>query len=163
MSNANLQPATLRGPGRLWAWLSNDDRYSQAPTGRGDAVDWLRAVPFWLFHLACLGVFWTGASAAAVVFALAAYWIRMFFVTAFYHRYFSHRAYTASRPMQFLFAVLGCTAGQRGPLWWAPITGCTTGRPTRPGIRIPPPRRESCTPIRCGFSPAPASRRPGGT
>jgi stearoyl-CoA desaturase (delta-9 desaturase) len=43
----------------------------------------------------------------------------MFFITAFYHRYFSHGSYRASRALQFLFAVLGCTAGQRGPLWWA--------------------------------------------
>jgi stearoyl-CoA desaturase (delta-9 desaturase) len=44
---------------------------------------------------------------------------RMFFITAFYHRYFSHRTYRVSRTMQFLMAFAGCTAGQRGPLWWA--------------------------------------------
>ncbi|MFB6260742.1 MAG: acyl-CoA desaturase, partial [Thiohalorhabdaceae bacterium] len=41
------------------------------------------------------------------------------FITAFYHRYFSHRAFRTSRAFQFVMAVAGCTAGQRGPLWWA--------------------------------------------
>jgi stearoyl-CoA desaturase (delta-9 desaturase) len=43
----------------------------------------------------------------------------MFAITAFYHRYFSHRAFQTSRMGQFVFAVLGNTAVQRGPLWWA--------------------------------------------
>jgi len=58
-------------------------------------------------------------SAAAVTLAIALYLARMFFITAFYHRYFAHRAFRASRRLQFVMAVLGCTAGQRGPLWWA--------------------------------------------
>ena len=43
----------------------------------------------------------------------------MFAITGFYHRYFSHRAFQTSRAVQFVFAVLGATAVQRGPLWWA--------------------------------------------
>jgi stearoyl-CoA desaturase (Delta-9 desaturase) len=43
----------------------------------------------------------------------------MFAITGFYHRYFSHRTFSTSRPAQFIFALLGATAGQRGPLWWA--------------------------------------------
>jgi stearoyl-CoA desaturase (delta-9 desaturase) len=43
----------------------------------------------------------------------------MFAVTAFYHRYFSHRTFRTSRPMQFLMGALACSTGQRGPLWWA--------------------------------------------
>ncbi|MFW5733936.1 MAG: acyl-CoA desaturase [Oceanidesulfovibrio sp.] len=34
-------------------------------------------------------------------------------------RYFCHRAYSVSRPMQFFLAFLGTSAAQRGPLWWA--------------------------------------------
>ena len=51
--------------------------------------------------------------------AVGLYLSRMFFVTAFYHRYFSHRAFSAGRVTQFVMAILGATAGQRGPLWWA--------------------------------------------
>ena len=43
----------------------------------------------------------------------------MFAITAFYHRYFSHRAFRTTRALQFVFAVLGASAVQRGPLWWA--------------------------------------------
>jgi stearoyl-CoA desaturase (delta-9 desaturase) len=49
------------------------------------------------------------------------YFTRMFAVTAIYHRYFCHRAYHTSRITQFLFALLGLTAVQRGPLWWASV------------------------------------------
>jgi stearoyl-CoA desaturase (delta-9 desaturase) len=70
-------------------------------------------------HLACLSVFFTGASFVAVLMAAVLCVGRMFAITAFYHRYFSHRSYKTSRFAQFLFAVAGLTAVQRGPLWWA--------------------------------------------
>ena len=103
----------------FWAWLCNDDRYDSLSAPDKGAIDWLRSIPFWLIHLACLGAVWTGVSRAALLFAVASYFTRMFFITAFYHRYFAHRSYRASRLVRFVFAVLGCTAGQRGPLWWA--------------------------------------------
>jgi stearoyl-CoA desaturase (delta-9 desaturase) len=43
----------------------------------------------------------------------------MFSVTGFFHRYFSHRTFSTSRFMQFIFAVLCGTCVQRGALWWA--------------------------------------------
>lgn len=82
-------------------------------------VDWVRGIPFLLMHLACFGVIWTGVSAVAAGVALALYALRVFALTAFYHRYFSHRAFKTSRPVQFLFAFIGATAAQRGPIWWA--------------------------------------------
>lgn len=39
-------------------------------------------------------------------------------ITAGFHRYFSHRSFKTSRPVQFLLAAAGCTALQKGPLWW---------------------------------------------
>ncbi|HET9066588.1 MAG TPA: acyl-CoA desaturase [Gemmatimonadales bacterium] len=70
-------------------------------------------------HLACLGVFWVGWNTAAILTAIALYLVRMFAITGFYHRYFSHRSFTMSRPVQFGFAMLGASSAQRGPLWWA--------------------------------------------
>lgn len=55
----------------------------------------------------------------AVAAAVLLYFIRMFAITGFYHRYFSHRTFRTSRLMQFLFAVLGNSSMQRGSLWWA--------------------------------------------
>jgi stearoyl-CoA desaturase (delta-9 desaturase) len=71
------------------------------------------------FHLLALAALWTGVSLTALAVAGLLYVGRMFFITGFYHRYFSHKAFRASRPMQFAMAAAGCTAGQRGPLWWA--------------------------------------------
>ena len=84
-----------------------------------DRIDWLRVLPFIALHLACLGVLWVGVSWIAVLVALALYAVRMFAITGFYHRYFSHKAFRTSRPVQFVFAVLGAASVQRGPLWWA--------------------------------------------
>ena len=84
-----------------------------------DRVDWKRTVPFIVLHAGALFVFVVGWSWFAVAVAALLYFVRMFAITAFYHRYFSHRAFRTSRFMQFVFGVLGNTALQRGPLWWA--------------------------------------------
>lgn len=86
-----------------------------------ERFEFSRAVPFIFLHLGCLGVIWTGWSWAAVITAVVLYFTRMFAVTAIYHRYFCHRAYHTSRITQFLFALFGLTAVQRGPLWWASV------------------------------------------
>jgi stearoyl-CoA desaturase (delta-9 desaturase) len=39
-------------------------------------------------------------------------------ITAGFHRYFSHHSFKTTRWFQFLLAVAGCTALQKGPLWW---------------------------------------------
>jgi len=86
-----------------------------------EKFEFSRSVPFIILHIGCLGVIWTGWSWAAVVTAGVLYVVRMFAITGLYHRYFCHRAYKTSRPVQFLFALLGLTAVQRGPLWWAAV------------------------------------------
>jgi len=82
-------------------------------------IDWLRVAPFVALHASLLCLPLVGWSPVALVVAGLAYLVRMFAITAFYHRYFSHRAFAAPRPVQFLFALLGGSAAQRGPLWWA--------------------------------------------
>jgi len=39
-------------------------------------------------------------------------------ITVGFHRYFSHRSFKTPRLIQFCLAVAGCTALQKGPLWW---------------------------------------------
>ncbi|MEO8376357.1 MAG: acyl-CoA desaturase [Candidatus Sumerlaeota bacterium] len=95
-------------------------RYSVVTDGsESNEVDWLRVIPFFALHVACIGVLWTGISATAAIVAIALYVIRMFAITGFYHRYFSHRAFKTSRGFQFAMAVVGNSSVQRGPLWWA--------------------------------------------
>jgi stearoyl-CoA desaturase (delta-9 desaturase) len=74
---------------------------------------------FVILHVGCLGVIWTGWSWFAVGSAVFLYFIRMFAVTGFYHRYFSHRTFSTSRGWQFVLALWGATCVQRGALWWA--------------------------------------------
>ena len=82
-------------------------------------IDWVRVLPFLGMHFACLGVFLVGWQPRAVAVAAGLYLVRMFAITGFYHRYFSHRTFRTSRSVQFVFALLGASATQRGPLWWA--------------------------------------------
>jgi stearoyl-CoA desaturase (delta-9 desaturase) len=86
---------------------------------REDRIDWLRAAPFVAMHLACLGVIWVGVSSTALIVAATLYVVRMFALTGFYHRYFSHRTFQTLRAVQFVFALIGASCVQRGPLWWA--------------------------------------------
>ena len=84
-----------------------------------ERIDILGSLPFLLMHLACLLVIRTGVSPAAVAVCLVMYGLRMFAITAGYHRYFSHRSYKTSRAFQFALGWLGAMAAQKGPLWWA--------------------------------------------
>jgi len=91
-----------------------------SPTGTtARRVEWIRVLPFVGMHVMCLGVFVVGWNRGAVVAAFALYVVRMFAITGFYHRYFSHRTFRTSRAAQFAFALIGASATQRGPLWWA--------------------------------------------
>src|SRR5205823_2854988 len=92
---------------------------SDVPRNPDDRIDLVASIPFLLLHLACLFALRTGVSGAAVVVCLALYAIRMFAITAGYHRYFSHRSYKTSRAFQFVLGWLGAMATQKGPLWWA--------------------------------------------
>lgn len=83
------------------------------------SIDWIGLVPYVLLHLSVFAVIWVGWSWVAVGVAVALYLIRMFSVTAFYHRYFSHRTFKTTRWFQFIAAIMGNSCVQRGPLWWA--------------------------------------------
>lgn len=77
-------------------------------------------VLFWAVHLAALiGIIHLGFSWSGLGLAIGAYFVRMFVVTAAYHRYFSHRAFKTSRVFQFLLALGAQSAAQKGVLWWA--------------------------------------------
>ena len=101
------------------------DSYAEADQQSAEAntsleqLNWLRIIPFIVLHLACGAILWVGWSSIAVIVAIAFYAIRMIAITAFYHRYFAHKTFKTNRIAQFIFAVIGSAATQRGPLWWA--------------------------------------------
>lgn len=71
-----------------------------------------------VFHLACLGVFFTGVSPVALLVAFAMYVLRGIGVTAGYHRLLAHRSFKTNRVVQFILSLAGSLAVQGGPLWW---------------------------------------------
>jgi stearoyl-CoA desaturase (delta-9 desaturase) len=104
------------------SFMSSALGYYEPPPAKPDLFPmWLKNIPFLLMHLACLLVFLPDihATPAAIALCVGLYVIRMFGITAGYHRYFSHRAYKTSRFFQFVMAWLGCSAMQKGPLWWS--------------------------------------------
>ena len=78
-------------------------------------------IPFVLLHLSCLGVIWSGISRQAIATCITLYVVRMFAVTAGYHRYFSHRSFKTSRWFQFVLAWIAQSTAQKGVLWWAAV------------------------------------------
>jgi stearoyl-CoA desaturase (delta-9 desaturase) len=83
-------------------------------------IDWVASIPFFAVHVVAVAApFIAPISWKWAALAVASYALRIFGITAGYHRYFSHRTYRTSRVFQFLLAVLGTTATQKGPLWWA--------------------------------------------
>lgn len=84
-----------------------------------EKLDWWGSLGFFAVHAAAALCFWTGFSWVAVGTCLALYWIRMFGITAGFHRYFSHGSFKTTRWFQFVLALIGTSAVQKGPLWWA--------------------------------------------
>ncbi len=100
-------------------WFAPPFDTGEAPPETSERIDWGRAVPYFGMHLGVLLVFFVGWSWLAVSIAVFLYALRVFTLTGFYHRYFSHRSFKTWRIVQFIFAVIGCSSVQRGPLWWA--------------------------------------------
>ena len=101
------------------SWFDNHAAGELITNNKASNIAWGRIIPFIILHLACGLVLVVGYSDFAVAVATLLYLIRMFAITGFYHRYFSHRTFKTFRPVQFLFAFIGASAAQRGPLWWA--------------------------------------------
>ena len=86
---------------------------------KGERFSLLHCGPFVAVHLAVLGIFFVPFHWWYPVLALGLYAARMFFVTAGYHRYFSHRTFKTTRFFQGVLAVTAMTSLQKGVLWWA--------------------------------------------
>ncbi|MBW2442438.1 MAG: fatty acid desaturase, partial [Deltaproteobacteria bacterium] len=100
-------------------WIDSEADIDAIAATAPKKVDWLRILPLLILHVMCLAVLWVGWSSTAVAVAVVLYCVRMFAITGFYHRYFSHKSFKTNRLWQFIFAVLGNASVQRGPLWWA--------------------------------------------
>jgi stearoyl-CoA desaturase (delta-9 desaturase) len=100
------------------AWADRDRILTDAEGWWGQQQVLPRVV-YWGIHAACLLGIWFTPSRGDLLLLAATFFVRMFAITAGYHRYFAHKAYKTSRAFQLLLAVLGATATQKGVLWWA--------------------------------------------
>jgi len=89
------------------------------PRPATERITWAGSAPFLIAHLVPFAAIITGVTLRSVVLCASLFVVRMFFITAGYHRYFSHRSFKVNRLVQALFAFGGTTAVQKGPLWWA--------------------------------------------
>jgi stearoyl-CoA desaturase (delta-9 desaturase) len=85
----------------------------------GSRISVLRAIPFAAVHVACFAAFAVEFHWWYLLLCGLMYYSGMFFVTAGYHRYFSHRTFKTSRWFQFFLAFMAMTSAQKGVLWWA--------------------------------------------
>jgi stearoyl-CoA desaturase (delta-9 desaturase) len=81
--------------------------------------DWATMTPFLLLHASVVLIFFVPFTLEMIAWAAGSYVLRMFFVTAGYHRYFSHRSFKLNRFWQFVVAFMAQTSSQKGVLWWA--------------------------------------------
>src|SRR5690242_11355173 len=96
------------------------EQSSEITSAGADTPRWRENAPFWAVHaVAISGAIWVGWSNAALWWLVGGYSIRMFVITAGYHRYFSHRTFKTSRVFQFIIALVAMSTAQQGPLWWA--------------------------------------------
>jgi len=75
-------------------------------------------------------IFWFVQASALVVFAVpfrwaylglwaASHFLRAVGLTLCFHRHMAHRAFKMNRAARFVWAFIGTSAMQKGPLWWA--------------------------------------------
>src|SRR3546814_180552 len=86
---------------------------------RIDPSSWPMLTLFVAFHVGCFAAIWTGISWGTFALCMALYFVRIFGITAGYHRYFSHKAYKTGRVFQFVLAWIAQASLQSGALWWA--------------------------------------------
>src|SRR6266571_4394805 len=99
--------------------MASVPRYLTIPLPNGSRISILHSLPFALIHLASLLIFFIPFHWYYLVTCAALLVVRMFFVTAGYHRYFSHRSFKTSRVFQFVIAFMAMSSSQKGVLWWA--------------------------------------------
>lgn len=103
------------------AVLSNTEDLLSEQAEYHDDIIYPNTIAFIFVHLAPLAAFWTGVTMTSVIMAITLYVVRMFGITAGYHRFFSHRSFKTSRAFQFVLAVLAMSSTQKSVLWWAAL------------------------------------------
>ena len=85
----------------------------------GEKLSLLVSLPFISVHIGAIVALTISPSLFALFMVFLMYFIRMFGITAGFHRFFSHKTFKTSRAFQFILAYLATCSAQMGPIWWA--------------------------------------------
>ena len=85
----------------------------------GEKLSLIVSLPFLSVHVGALFALTIYPSSFALFMVFLMYFIRMFGITAGFHRFFSHKTFKTSRAFQFILAYLATCSAQMGPIWWA--------------------------------------------
>ena len=79
----------------------------------------LNVVIFWTVQASALLALFVPFRWSLVGMGLGSHFLRMLGITLGFHRLLAHRAFRTGRATRFAWALLGTSAMQKGPLWWA--------------------------------------------
>ena len=82
-------------------------------------LTWLAIVVFWFVQASALLVFVVPWSWPFLGLWAVSHFLRAIGLTLAFHRYFAHRAFQMNRVARFVWTLVGTSAMQKGPLWWA--------------------------------------------
>ncbi|OJJ95794.1 hypothetical protein ASPACDRAFT_81836 [Aspergillus aculeatus ATCC 16872] len=101
---------------------------SPSPLSRGlgdmrlwrDRIDWIRLWFTGIIPILALiiGSLWVPLQSGTAIFSSVYLTVSGISITAGYHRLWAHRAYSAGRPLQLIFAIGGASAGQTSIRTW---------------------------------------------
>jgi stearoyl-CoA desaturase (Delta-9 desaturase) len=74
---------------------------------------------FWVVQASALLIFFVPFSWPLVALWAVSHFLRAIGLTLSFHRYFAHRSFQMNRVARFVWAWIGTSAMQKGPLWWA--------------------------------------------
>ena len=91
-----------------------------APNKAAEKLDYLGSIPYVGAHVAAAVLaFVYPPTTELLLLMVGTYYLRMFGITAGYHRYFAHRGFKTGRVFQFILGFIGALASQKGVLWWS--------------------------------------------
>ena len=85
----------------------------------GERLSLIVSLPFLSVHIGAIYALTVSPSLFALFIVGLMYFIRMFGITAGFHRLFSHRSFKTNRLFQFFLAYSATCSAQMGPIWWA--------------------------------------------
>ena len=74
---------------------------------------------FWLVQASALLVFFVPFAWPLAALWAVSHFLRAIGLTLVFHRHLAHRAFQMNRAARFVWAFIGTSAMQKGPLWWA--------------------------------------------